>query len=91
VWTPIGLSRGATSTPQTATHEDHRVGKPPLCTQYPQVPGLCHMSESAGRMWVAKYKRDNRAVEAELARQERKAKVATPTMSDAISQHHYAP
>lgn len=61
---------------------------PPLCAQYPQIPGLCHMSESAARMWVAKYTGDRRTVDREQERQESAAAVAPPTMSDAISHQH---
>lgn len=68
-----------------------RFGKPALCAQYPQIPGLCHMSESAGRMWVAKYTRNSRAVDREQEKQEKQASVAPPTMADAIGHHHAAP
>jgi hypothetical protein len=68
-----------------------RFAEPALCSQYPQIPGLCHMSESAGRMWVAKYTRDSRAVDREQERQENQAAVAPPTMADAISHRHAAP
>jgi hypothetical protein len=53
------------------------------------VPGLCHMSEDAGRMWVAKYKGDNRAVEREIAYQETKVKERPFTTEDAISHSHH--
>jgi hypothetical protein len=65
-------------------------GSPSLCTQYPQVPGLCHMSESAGRMMVAKFTGDNRKVEKELSRQEAQARISLPTMDDAITHRHYS-
>lgn len=91
----VGLSRsgsgdGATGR-QVAPSAASRVGKPALCSQYPQVPGLCHMSESAGRMWVAKYTRNSRAVDREQERQEKQASVAPATMADAIGHHHAAP
>jgi hypothetical protein len=60
-----------------------------MCSTYPQVPGLCHMSESAGRRWVATYLNDNRRLDRELARQEAAATVQAPTMADAITHHHY--
>lgn len=66
-----------------------RAPKASLCTQYPQVPGLCHMSESAGRMWVAKYQRDNRTIERELSRQEARAAEKPLTMQDAITHNHH--
>jgi putative FmdB family regulatory protein len=63
--------------------------RPSMCSQYPMVPGLCHMSEDAGRMWVAKYKGDNRAVEREIAYQETKVKERPFTTEDAISHSHH--
>ena len=60
-----------------------------LCSQFPQVPGLCHMSESAGRMMVARYRGDNRAVESELSRQEKRAASQAPTMNDVVTHHHF--
>ncbi len=64
--------------------------KPSMCSRYPMVPGLCHMSEDAGRMWVAKYRGDSRAVDKESERQELKAKEKPPTMADAISHVHHS-
>lgn len=46
------------------------------------------MSEDAGRMWVARYRRDNRAVERELARQEQQARSRTPTIEDTQAHRH---
>ena len=46
------------------------------------------MSESAGRMWVAKYLKDGRAVDREQQRQEEAAAVAPPKLEDAITHHH---
>lgn len=64
---------------------------PSLCQQYPQIPGLCHMSESAARMWVAKATRNSRAVDCEQERQERAASVKAPTMADVITHTHHEP
>lgn len=64
--------------------------KPSMCSRYPMVPGLCHMSEDAGRMWVAKYRGDGRAVDREAERQESKAKEKPFTMADAISHTHHS-
>jgi predicted nucleic acid-binding Zn ribbon protein len=61
---------------------------PSMCQQYPRIPGLCHMSESAQRMWVAKATKNSRAKDREQERQEKAAAVKTPTMADAISHHH---
>lgn len=63
---------------------------PSMCSRYPMVPGLCHMSEDAGRMWVAKYRGDTRAVDKEAERQEIKAKEKPFTMADAISHTHHS-
>jgi hypothetical protein len=62
-----------------------------LCRRYPQIPGLCHMTPSAQRRWVATYLGDGRAVDSEIEKQERAAKVGPPTMADAISPHHHGP
>jgi predicted nucleic acid-binding Zn ribbon protein len=75
-------------------HSDGRPAKisspsPSLCTQYPQVPGLCHMSQSAGRMMVAKFTGDHQGVEKELSRQESHARNSPPTMDDAITHQHF--
>lgn len=87
-WAPVGLlGRGSTSASDpdysTASGSGTR-----MCQQYPQIPGLCHMSPSAQRRWVAAYTRDNRALDQELARQENAAAVKRPEIADAISHHH---
>jgi hypothetical protein len=46
------------------------------------------MSEDAGRVWVARARKDNRALDRELARQEASAAVAIPTMHDVVSHTH---
>ena len=84
---PIGLSSGAD---RPAAAPRPAGPKPaPMCSAYPQVPGLCHMSESAGRRWVATYLNDNRRLDRELERQEAAATVQAPTMAEAITHHHY--
>jgi hypothetical protein len=47
------------------------------------------MSESAGRMWIAKYQGDNQAVERELARQEVRSAERPLTTADAITHNHH--
>jgi len=47
------------------------------------------MSEDAGRMWVAKYQGDGRAIDREAERQETLAKDKPFTMDDAISHNHH--
>lgn len=46
------------------------------------------MSESAGRMWVAKHLQDGRAIDREQERQEKQAAVKLPVTADAITHHH---
>jgi putative FmdB family regulatory protein len=84
----VGLSgsRPAAEPPVSSTRKG-----PTLCQQYPQIPGLCHMSESAGRMWVAKATRNARAVDREQERQETSAAAKPPTMADAITHSHHEP
>jgi hypothetical protein len=93
-WSPIGLTSTAATRPDTRVGRDvaadaATAGGGSLCARYPQVPGLCHMSPTAGRVWVAKYLQDHRAVDVELARQRDASRGAAPTMSDAVTHHHY--
>ena len=87
----VGLSGApAPADPAAPSRSPARSG-PSMCQQYPQIPGLCHMSESAARMWVAKATRNSRAVDREQERQERAAAVKAPTMADVLThQHHTA-
>jgi hypothetical protein len=87
-WAAIGLSGSPAPSAEPAPGTP-RPPKRSMCADYPMVPGLCHMSESAGRMWVAKYLKDGRAVDREQERQEKAAAVAKPTMADAITHHHH--
>ena len=85
-FSPVGLiSRGGESAPALTTSKKSESS---LCAQNPDVPGLCHMSPTAGRAWVARFRGDNRALDAELARQESAAAITKPTMADAISHAH---
>jgi CubicO group peptidase (beta-lactamase class C family) len=94
-WSPIGLSRTTTSGPSARVDRDaapantDAAGGRPLCARYPQVPGLCHMSPTAGRVWVARYLQDHRALDAELGRQQSTPRETAPTMNDAVTHHHY--
>lgn len=89
-WAAIGLS-GTPAPAPTAVPAKGGRGRS-ICSDYPQVPGLCHMSESAGRMWVAKYLKDGRSIDREQERQEKQAAVAAPTLDDVIThQHHTSP
>lgn len=87
VWAAIGLSGGRAEPPPAAATP---VPRRPLCSRYPQVPGLCHMSESAGRVWLARYTGDGRALDRELAGQETRHRGAAPTLGDAITHSHFA-
>lgn len=83
----VGLS-GTRAPSESAPTSAGSTKGPTMCQQYPQIPGLCHMSESAQRMWVAKATKNSRAVDREQERQEKAAAVSPPTMADAISHHH---
>jgi hypothetical protein len=89
----IGLSSGSptdtrgAAAPAAAPREPAR-REPTLCQQYPQIPGLCHMTPSAQRRWVATYTRDTRSKERELERQETAAREKAPVMTDAIQHTH---
>ncbi len=85
----IGLSGARPAAPDPPTSSTRK--SPTLCQQYPQIPGLCHMSESAGRMWVAKATRNSRALDREQERQEKAAGVKAPTLADAITHSHHEP
>lgn len=58
------------------------------CAHNPTIPGMCTLSDSAGRVLAARARRDNRALDAELARQEASAAERTPTAADVISPGH---
>ena len=84
-WSSVGIiSRSPEPTPSAAPQKSGAS----LCAMNPDVPGLCHMSETAGRAWIARYRGDNRALDAEFTRQEKAAAFKTPTMDDAITHNH---
>lgn len=85
-WSPVRLISGAGNGSPAPAREAASTAS--LCAQNPDVPGLCHMSPSAGRAWVARFRGDNRALDAELAKQEEAAAIVKPTMADAISHEH---
>lgn len=62
---PIHLA--GVARPPSADGHDRRA---PSCRDYPDIPGLCHMTPSAARAWVARARGDNRALEHELQQQE---------------------
>jgi hypothetical protein len=87
-WSPVGLAGGARGAGRPASGCDPPASGPPLCARYPDVPGLCHLSPAAARTWLARARRDNRALEHEIARQEAAAAVRPPTLDDLVSHTH---
>ncbi len=93
-WSPVGLASGSETgksgpEPVTGTSGiDPYESARPLCARNPDVPGLCHLSPAAARTWVARARRDNRALEREIARQEAAAAVRPPTLDDVVSHTH---
>ena len=101
VWSPVGLLRrpqggvvagamdAGTVAPEASPSGGHTTR--PLCVDNPDVPGLCHMTPSAGRAWLARARGDNRSLEQELARQEAAAVTSPPTLDAVVSHHHHPP
>lgn len=88
-WSPVGLMTGGRDAKPPAPSAPRARARKPLCATNPGIPGLCHMSESAGRAWIARARGDHRALDRELARQEQAAKESVPTMSDAVTHSHF--
>ena len=87
----VGLSGTRAPASSVPASAGSRGRGPTMCQQYPQIPGLCHMSESAARMWIAKATRNSGAVDREQERQEKAAAIKAPTMADAITHQHHEP
>jgi hypothetical protein len=87
-WAPVGMVSGRSSRARPERAPTASPSPDPLCIRNPDVPGLCHMSPSAGRAWVARARGDNRALDRELERQERAAKVSPPTLADVVAHDH---
>lgn len=90
-WSPVGILRGGvTGAPEGTNPVAPRDLSRPLCASNPDVPGLCHMSPEAGRLWVARAHKDSRSLERELERQERAVSdgSAPPVLS--IGGHHHS-
>lgn len=87
-WSPVGIVSRAPDTPPAPARPAPTRPARSLCADNPDVPGLCHMSPTAGRTWVARYRGDHRALDAELEKQQKAAAVSPPTMADAISHEH---
>ena len=92
-WSPVGLAREHRIGRDEPAHP---AGEPvagqrsdaPLCARNPDVPGLCHLSPAAARTWIARARKDNQALEREIARQEAAAAVSRPTVADLVSHTH---
>jgi len=80
---PVGLS-GRASAPVDQPVQSNRA----LCRDNPDVPGLCHMTPDAARTWVARARKDNRALERELAYQERTLKENPGKVLEPVSHTH---
>jgi hypothetical protein len=88
-WSPVrAISSRSPSSNAEPVSPGRTAPATPLCVTNPDVPGLCHMSPSAGRAWVARARGDNRALDRELERQERAAAVTPPTLADVVSHTH---
>lgn len=88
-WSPVALGGRARAVREPGI-DAAMSGSPatPLCVTNPDVPGLCHMSPSAARTWLARARKDSRGLEREIARQEQAAKAAPPRLEDVISHTH---
>lgn len=62
---------------------------PAPCQRYPTVPGLCHMTPAAARGWIARARKDNRALERDIARQEKAITEGTLDPSSAPITHDH--
>ncbi len=80
---PVGLA-GRASAPVDKPVQSNRA----LCRDNPDVPGLCHMTPDAARTWVARARKDNRALECELAYQERTLKENPGKVMEPVSHTH---
>lgn len=90
-WSPAGLIRLRDAGGRPANGTTAAVPEPgpaALCARNPDIPGLCHMSPTAARSWIARARKDNRALEREIARQESAAAVRSPALNDIVSHAH---
>lgn len=88
-WSPVALGGRARAVPGPGTGTAiSGSAATPLCVTNPDVPGLCHMSSSAARAWLARARKDNRSLEREIAWQEQAAKAGPPRLEDVISHNH---
>jgi putative FmdB family regulatory protein len=86
-FSPVGLVGRAAAPPSSAPTRP-RAGRRALCQDNPDVPGLCHMTEDAGRMWVARARKDNRSLDRELERQERARSDHPGVVPEPVSHDH---
>jgi hypothetical protein len=62
-----------------------------LCAANPDIPGLCTLSPTAGRALVARARGDNRALEREIAYQEKMHKEQPGSLTVEAHGHHTKP
>lgn len=84
VWSPIGVH--TSRVPPTASVVPQQRARAPLCASNPDVPGLCHLPPEAGRLWLARARKDGRALEKELERIEQ---APSPLGSTFSAGHHH--
>lgn len=85
VWSPFGIGHSVLP-PDRSPPAPRRSA--PLCATNPDVPGLCHMTPTAGRAWLARARKDGRALDRELEHQERAARTSPPATTDVVSHSH---
>ena len=98
VWSPVGLVGRAGQAADPGLAETGSLGGDTggLCRTNRDIPGLCTFSPTAARSLVARVRGDNRALEAEIAYQERMQKESPGTLTvgghaSAGGEHSHAP
>jgi DNA-directed RNA polymerase subunit RPC12/RpoP len=86
-WAPVGLV-GRAAQPMAGPRAPAAA---PLCQANRDIPGLCALSPTAARSLVARVRGDNRALEAEIAYQERMQKESPGTLTVGGHGHAHGP
>lgn len=86
-FSPVGLLRCADPPRQAPAAPTQR----PACSEYPDVPALCHMEPSAARAWVARARGDNQALDRESERQEKVLRERPEQVQDPVHHDHSHP